>query len=171
LQNKLTLRKRALIFLRISRSVPVITFGIEIACAVRSTHLPRKGGQVLQATEVTYDPQDDRLRNHCWTSRWLSCAAIRIFPGCGSYRSFLFHAFRNVVAIRLVKSTFFSKGVFLSTRLEAARRNSSRSTTFWHRHALHARAVDRTIAVPNPQGKRFTRRERLSVRTAEALHN
>src|SRR5215813_14926294 len=87
-------------------------FGIEIACAVRSTHLPRKGGQVLQATEVTYDPQDDRLRNHCWTSRWLSCAAIRIFPGCGSYRSFLFHAFRNVVAIRLVKSTFFSKGVF-----------------------------------------------------------
>src|SRR4029450_2625349 len=84
-ENKLTLRKRTLIFLRISRSVPSITFGIEIAlCSSRYINVDM-ASQVLQAMEVTYDPQDDRLRNHCWTSRWLHCAAIRVFPDCGSY--------------------------------------------------------------------------------------
>src|SRR5262249_11029094 len=73
-----------------------------------------------------------------------------IFPGCGSYRSFLFHAFRNVVAIRLVKSTFFSKGVFRINTIRSGSEELVEITTFWHRHALHARAVDRTIAVRDP---------------------
>jgi hypothetical protein len=62
-----------------------IQFGIGIALSSSQYIYASTGGQFLQATEVTYDPQDDRLRNHCWTSWWLYCDAIRVYPHCGSY--------------------------------------------------------------------------------------